>query len=85
MATEALTVVIDTEAFRAACKERGAVTERQIADLMRMDRSSIWRLLRAEPQQKIGDQSLLALMLTFGPATYDMLRIEPRRKRDLAA
>lgn len=57
--------VLDVDAFRAACRLRGADTNTEIAELLGVNRTTILRAI--ERDQKVGPYLLAAVAEAFGP------------------
>ena len=66
MAAKPRVVVLDVKAFHAACKRRGAISEQQIADLLGVNRTTIFRAVKRG--SKVGNTMHSALISTFGAA-----------------
>lgn len=70
--TTAITV-LNVRAFHAACKRKGATTEKEIADLLGVDRSTIWRAVNK--QQPIGNPMHTALKTVFKDDANSLTKI----------
>jgi len=64
MATSPRVEILDVKAFHAACKRRGAISEQQIANLLGVNRTTIYRATRKG--QTVGTVLRPALVATFG-------------------